>query len=273
MPHTFDVVCTFYENLIFSGDDNPFECDTLEAAKEIKKFKDWVFEIVQSKVNKKPWGVVKQIWVNVSDEDEDYVDSTHVEYCFRIEFQATKAQVEPHQERKGRFQIKESTKERLTEEWKQHLSDNVIEPIYVEFDFPWVPIVDMEGNVVFRPSAYDIQVNCVEHVWQGEGNSWTEWGRFPEDWKYNYADHGFEENSADNESEPAYSLKRVAKGRRFKALRSDAKIGNALKTIEQVFGLPKGSVQLVNSTGRRTRSDKTIGSLLKDFKKDGDADR
>lgn len=49
---------------------------------------------------------------------------------------------------------------------------------------------------------------------------------------------------------------------RYKALRVDARIEAAAKTIEDKFKLPRGSVKLVYPSGRKARSDSTIGALL-----------
>ncbi len=48
-------------------------------------------------------------------------------------------------------------------------------------------------------------------------------------------------------------------------LRSDASVEAGEKTIERVFGLPKGSVRLVLPGGRDARSDKKIRALLRDW--------
>lgn len=53
--------------------------------------------------------------------------------------------------------------------------------------------------------------------------------------------------------------------RRKTSLRQDAHVGSAEKSIEQVFGLPRGSVNLVNPDGRKARTDKLIGALLRDW--------
>jgi hypothetical protein len=48
-------------------------------------------------------------------------------------------------------------------------------------------------------------------------------------------------------------------------LRSDASVRAGVKTIERVFGLPRGSVQLVLRNGRPARADKKIKKLLKEW--------
>jgi hypothetical protein len=53
--------------------------------------------------------------------------------------------------------------------------------------------------------------------------------------------------------------------RRKISLRRDASVGSAEREIERVFGMPKGSVRLVNPDYRKARSDKLVGALLTDW--------
>ena len=53
--------------------------------------------------------------------------------------------------------------------------------------------------------------------------------------------------------------------RRKFSLRTDSSVGSGQKIIESVFGLPKGSVKLHLPSGRKSRTDKSIASLLKDW--------
>ena len=53
--------------------------------------------------------------------------------------------------------------------------------------------------------------------------------------------------------------------RRVFSMRSDASVRTAQTEIERVFGLPEGSVLLVLPSGRRARSDKSIGALVNDW--------
>ncbi|KIC37244.1 hypothetical protein [Leisingera sp. ANG-M7] len=48
---------------------------------------------------------------------------------------------------------------------------------------------------------------------------------------------------------------------RYRIARSDAPIRTITDKIEEVFGLPTGSVVLVKPDGRKKRSDATIQSL------------
>lgn len=54
--------------------------------------------------------------------------------------------------------------------------------------------------------------------------------------------------------------------RRYRDARGDAKIGTIEKRIERDYGLPANSVTIVNPDGDDARSDKTVGSLRKDYK-------
>lgn len=56
---------------------------------------------------------------------------------------------------------------------------------------------------------------------------------------------------------------------RFNALRNDASIQSALKMIETKLKLPRGSVKFVYPSGRRARSDSTVGALLEHWDKRG----
>lgn len=48
---------------------------------------------------------------------------------------------------------------------------------------------------------------------------------------------------------------------RYRVARADAPIGTITAKIEEVFGLPQGSVVLVKRDGRKKRSDASIQSL------------
>lgn len=61
--------------------------------------------------------------------------------------------------------------------------------------------------------------------------------------------------------------KRVARPIRYKALRIDSYIPSAERTIERMLKLPVGSVRLVYPSGRKARSDVTVGALLRNWKK------
>jgi hypothetical protein len=58
---------------------------------------------------------------------------------------------------------------------------------------------------------------------------------------------------------------RYEPARRTRSLRRDSSVGSAEREIERVFGLPFGSVRLVNPDGSDARSDKYVGNLLADY--------
>lgn len=60
------------------------------------------------------------------------------------------------------------------------------------------------------------------------------------------------------------TTKQFAAKRKFN-LRRDASVATGTREIERVFGLPEGSVRLQLPSGRRARSDKSIGALLSDY--------
>jgi hypothetical protein len=52
---------------------------------------------------------------------------------------------------------------------------------------------------------------------------------------------------------------------RFNAARSDASVASIRKSIEEIFDLPEGSVQLVRPDGSKKRSDASIASLREEW--------
>ena len=59
--------------------------------------------------------------------------------------------------------------------------------------------------------------------------------------------------------------KRAEEGRRFRDLRDNGTVGAAERRIERDYGLPKGSVCLLNPDSSDARSNKKIGSLRRDW--------
>ena len=55
------------------------------------------------------------------------------------------------------------------------------------------------------------------------------------------------------------------RSRRKNVLRRDATIRSAEREIARVFGIPDRCIRLVNKSGRKARSDKSIRSLLHDW--------
>jgi hypothetical protein len=65
------------------------------------------------------------------------------------------------------------------------------------------------------------------------------------------------------------SKKRNPKASRYRKARSDASVESIQQTIEEEFGLPQGSVRLINPNGRKIRSDATVGTLVSNWEKNG----
>jgi hypothetical protein len=59
-------------------------------------------------------------------------------------------------------------------------------------------------------------------------------------------------------------VKREESARRTRSIRRDTSVGSAEREIERVFGVPAGSVRLVNTHGKDARSDKTLAAFLAD---------
>ncbi len=67
---------------------------------------------------------------------------------------------------------------------------------------------------------------------------------------------------------PKSKSKEFAAKRKFN-LRRDATVATGQRKIEEVFGLPEGSVNLHLPNGRRARGDKSIDALLADWNPNG----
>lgn len=64
---------------------------------------------------------------------------------------------------------------------------------------------------------------------------------------------------------PKARKKRVLTPTRFKHVRVDASVKTTVRTIEQVMGLPEGSVQINLPTQKKARGDRKIRTLLRDW--------
>ena len=54
---------------------------------------------------------------------------------------------------------------------------------------------------------------------------------------------------------------RVSKPTRYRVAKKDASIESIQTTLEKKFGLPAGSIKLIYPSGRKARSDSTVGAL------------
>lgn len=70
-----------------------------------------------------------------------------------------------------------------------------------------------------------------------------------------------EEAVLESEGDDEVVTRIVRKAARYRAARSDAKVGRIRQEIERVFGLPEGSVALRGPDGRPLRSDAMISTL------------
>lgn len=64
------------------------------------------------------------------------------------------------------------------------------------------------------------------------------------------------------------STKRKGKVIRSRKFRDDASIVSVTRSIEEKFGFPKGSVRIQYPSGRKARTDSTLGKLKKAFEED-----
>jgi hypothetical protein len=89
------------------------------------------------------------------------------------------------------------------------------------------------------------------------GENWGDW--IEESPPVNVVEKVAETNSA--------SVTKQGQGLRFRQARADASVGSIRSTIEQVFGLPEGSVQLVGPLGKILRTDAKISTLRKQWQR------
>lgn len=91
------------------------------------------------------------------------------------------------------------------------------------------------------------------YVWRGyEPGTW--WREDEEEVEIETEEEDFEEVASSS-----------AIATRYRAARNDASIRSIKKTIEQVFGLPEGSVALLNPDGRKIRSNASVGTLRRNW--------
>lgn len=63
--------------------------------------------------------------------------------------------------------------------------------------------------------------------------------------------------------------RRNDKAKRYRAARRDGNSEKLVREIEKAYDLPKGSLQLNNPDGRKTRSDAKVAAVLKNYAKKG----
>lgn len=69
-----------------------------------------------------------------------------------------------------------------------------------------------------------------------------------------------------SEEDPEFSPKRKQSGSRFNSARSDASIKSIKRSIEKIFGLPRGSVCLLTPNNKKAKSDSSIKKLRESWK-------
>lgn len=68
---------------------------------------------------------------------------------------------------------------------------------------------------------------------------------------------------ADAVNELSKTKKKADNAKRHRSARSDAPVDSIVKQIEKTFDLPEGAVMLQYPSGRKARSDTTVGHLRK----------
>jgi hypothetical protein len=113
----------------------------------------------------------------------------------------------------------------------------------------------IEGGLLWRPDEEHVwYANEVDHK-NGRPNDNIEFGPG--------RDPGIELDPEPEQGPEAAALGRTELPARFRAARSDASVGSIAATIEEVFGLPEGSVGLRGPDKKALRSDATIRTLRK----------
>ena len=74
------------------------------------------------------------------------------------------------------------------------------------------------------------------------------------------SDDAFDDLAIEEDPE-LVEIKKTTSSLRQRAARSDAKVGTIRRTIEEIFGLPTGSVQLCNPDGRKLKGNALIRTL------------
>jgi len=97
-----------------------------------------------------------------------------------------------------------------------------------------------------------------ELVWQPiDSTMWSATDKEDEEDVINNIEAEGETDSMDNDEDAL----RSAIPTRYRAARADAEVGTIRSTIENIFGLPEGSVALCDPTGKALRADATIRTL------------
>ncbi|MES2631835.1 MAG: hypothetical protein V4669_02625 [Pseudomonadota bacterium] len=125
-----------------------------------------------------------------------------------------------------------------------------------------VPFLHIEGGKVWEPedaltwfTHTDDPASASELAHEASPQPSTQPAESESDW----LDDSDEKELPDIEDPSAHT--RLAKPLRVRRARSDASVGSIKSNIEQVFGLPEGSVALCGPDGKALRSDALIKTL------------
>lgn len=121
-----------------------------------------------------------------------------------------------------------------------------VKAIHVEFENIWMPHEEETWYSVISASQLKIDTTTEDDLWSDEVED-VEWDEFEIDGDVS-------------------EVKKATRPLRMRAARKDASVGTVRKTIESIFGLPKGSVQLCGPDRVALRSDARIGTLRKRWK-------
>jgi hypothetical protein len=263
MPHLFDISCRFCLSIKFSEIANPYvDGNPFTRAVLVDMYEEFK-AIVEHIAVEEPWGPIKWVYVNISDEDEDYPDFTEVEYYFGVQYAADDSEVEPVSKRKGDFCLTEKTLDRIHSEWLYLFSDDYVRE---KFDFEFVQD-DVESptffavNSVFSDSEmYLVVISGVELVIDACPARRIRKSDKP------VIEHSEAELEQVSTLLDELNLRHKIQDE-LKTEVVDGAVGHAKQMIEKKFGLPKGSVQLVLPDGKKARADRMISSLLREWKR------
>lgn len=121
-----------------------------------------------------------------------------------------------------------------------------IKAVHVEFENIWMPYEEGTWYSVFSAARSDIDTTTEEDLWSDDVD-----------------DIDWDELAINGDLS---EVKKATRPLRMRAARKDASIGTVRHTIENVFGLPKGSVQLCGPDRVALRSDALIGTLRRRWK-------
>lgn len=121
-----------------------------------------------------------------------------------------------------------------------------IKAVHLEFENIWMPYEEGTWYSVFSAARSYVDTTTEEDLWSDDVED-IDWDEFAIDGDLS-------------------EVKQATRPLRMRAARKDASIGTVRRTIENIFGLPKGSVQLCGPDRVALRSDALIGTLRRRWK-------